>query len=204
METVRFYFSFRSPFAWMAFHLAPRALDGLPVQVERVPVFPPPNFANDPAAVPAKLEYITQHDLPRLAEAYGFDVKPLREMDVDWMPPHAMWLYGEDEGKGDALGQELFAARFSRGESLGDPAVLSASAERVGLDAGAALEASASPTYQERVVAGMRRGLGEGVFGVPFFVYKEQRFWGQDRLTWLAREIQKDCGLPTSPPELLL
>jgi len=204
MEPVRFYFSFRSPFAWMAFHLVPRALDGLPVEIERVPVFPPPNFPNDPASVPAKLEYIVGHDLPRLAEAYGFDVKPLAELDVDWMPPHAMWLYGEEHGKGDALGQDLFAARFSRGESLADEAVLSAAAERAGLDAHAALEASRSPVYHERVAAGIQRGLGEGVFGVPFFIYKEQRFWGQDRLTWLARAIQKECGLPLSPPELSL
>ena len=87
MDVVRFYFSFRSPFAWLAYHLAPRALRELPVELQPIPVFPPPDFPNDPAAVPAKLEYISQHDMPRIAEAYGFKLAPLAQFDVDWMPP---------------------------------------------------------------------------------------------------------------------
>ncbi len=35
---------------------------------------------------------------------------------------------------------------------------------------------------------------GKGVFGVPFFVYKDSIYWGNDRLEWLLREINDNFG----------
>ena len=74
MEQVTFYFSFRSPYAWLAYHRIVRAGASLPVEFVRVPVFPPPDFPNDPAAVPAKLQYIAK-DVARIAAAYGLSVR---------------------------------------------------------------------------------------------------------------------------------
>jgi len=34
----------------------------------------------------------------------------------------------------------------------------------------------------------------KGVFGVPYFVYGENRFWGNDRLDLLLAMISKDSG----------
>lgn len=202
MDVVRFYFSFRSPFAWFAFHLAPRALRDLPVELELVPVFPPPDFPNDPAAVPAKLEYIARHDLPRIAEGYGFEVATLAQLDVDWLPPHAMWLYASERGAGERFGAEVFAARFSRGEDLTRSEVYATAATAAGLDADATLAAGADAELQRRVWSGIEQGRREGVFGVPFFVFRGERFWGHDRISWLVRSIARAHGLAVPPPEL--
>ena len=70
MTTIDFYFSFRSPYAWLAYYRVVRALPELATRLVRIPVFPPPSFANDPAAIPAKLAYIGA-DVRRLAAAYG-------------------------------------------------------------------------------------------------------------------------------------
>ena len=35
----------------------------------------------------------------------------------------------------------------------------------------------------------------EGVFCVPYFVYKDSAYWGNDRLEWLIREINSDSGI---------
>ena len=118
MDQVRFYFSFRSPYAWLAFHQAPPALRELPVELELLPVFPPPDFPNDPAAVPNKLKYIVEQDIPRLSGAMGLPLEPLAQLDVDWMRPHAMWVYASDHGQAEAFGKAVFAARFSRGLDL--------------------------------------------------------------------------------------
>jgi 2-hydroxychromene-2-carboxylate isomerase len=202
MEVVRFYFSFRSPFAWFAFHLAPRALRGLPVELQTIPVFPPPEFPNDPAAVPAKVEYIIQHDMPRIAEAYGFKVAPPAQLDVDWMPPHAMWLYASDRGVGERFGAEIYAARFSRSEDLTRPDVYASAARAAGLDPEATLAAGADPALHARVGSGFEQALRDGVFGVPFFVFRGERFWGQDRISWLVRSIARAHGLEAPPLEL--
>ena len=75
MDQVRFYFSFRSPYAWLAFHQAPPTLRELPVELNLLPVFPPPDFPNDPTAVPNKMKYMIEQDIPRLAGAMGLPLE---------------------------------------------------------------------------------------------------------------------------------
>jgi 2-hydroxychromene-2-carboxylate isomerase len=196
MDVVRFYFSFRSPYAWLAFHLAPRALRDLPVELKPIPVFPPPSFPNDPLAVPAKAEYIARHDVPRLAEAYGLKAARPAQLDVvDWMPPHAMWLYAAEQGAGERFGAEIFAARFSRSEDLTSRAVLASAARAAGLDPETTLAAGADPARHQQIGAGMLQGMQDGLFGVPFFTFREERFWGHDRIEWLARSVARAHGL---------
>lgn len=202
MDVVRFYFSFRSPFAWFAYHLAPRALRDLPVELKPIPVFPPPGYPNDPAEVPAKLQYIMDHDLPRIAEGYGFKIAPVAQLDVDWVPPHAMWLHASDRGAGEVFGAEVFAARFGRGEDLTRPDVYASAARAAGLDPAATLAAGADPELHKRVWGGFEEATRDGVFGVPFFVFRGERFWGQDRISWLVRSIARAHGREVPPPEL--
>lgn len=195
MEPLTFYFSFRSPYAWLAFHRLGQALAGLPVRVERIPVFPPAEFPNDPAAVPAKLAYLVA-DVPRIAAAYGLPVRWPEAVDTDWMRPHAAYLHAEDAGRGDAFALAVYAARFSEGRNVGEDETLRRAATAAELDPDAAVRAADDPALHARVVAGLGRALRADVFGVPVFVYREQKFWGNDRLEWLVREIGRECGRP--------
>jgi 2-hydroxychromene-2-carboxylate isomerase len=195
-EPIRFYFSFRSPYSWLAFVRIGPAIEALPVALEYVPVFPPPNFPNDPAAVPNKLQYI-RHDVARQAEAYGFSVKLPEKMDCEWVRPHAAFLYALDQGKAPPFARGLFEARFMHGQDVGEDAVLAEVASAHGLDAGQVVTAAADPAYQTRVVQGMIQGVQEdAIFGVPFFVYRGERFWGNDRIDWLVRAIRRAHGMP--------
>ena len=200
MDHVRFYFSFRSPYAWLAFHQAPPALRELPVELELLPVFPPPDFPNDPAAVPNKLKYVVEQDIPRLSGAMGLPLEPLAQLDVDWMRPHAMWVYASDHGQAEAFGKGVFAARFSRGLDLADDATYVELARECQLDADATVGAASDESYRGRVMKGMMQGLEDGIFGVPYFAYRDERFWGHDRLPWLIRAICRDHDL--AEPEL--
>ena len=195
METVTFFFSFRSPFAWLAYHRVARAMAGFPVQFERVPVFPPPDFPNDPVAVPQKLQYVIA-DAERIATAYGLPVRWPTEVDIDWMPPHAAYVHAAEAGRGDAFALALYAARFSEGREIGSDAAIGAAAAAAELDAAATVRAAHDPAVQQRVLGGMMRALGEGIFGVPYFVYGTQRFWGNDRLDWVVRAVHERLGRP--------
>jgi 2-hydroxychromene-2-carboxylate isomerase len=44
MDSVRFYFSFRSPYSWLAFHRIDRIVDECPVRFEYIPVAPSKAF----------------------------------------------------------------------------------------------------------------------------------------------------------------
>lgn len=195
-DEVRFYFSFRSPYAWFAFHVVPAALAELPVQVRTIPVFPPPTYPNDPTAVPAKLAYMLEHDVPRVARGLGLPFQLPASNDVpSWMGPHAMWVHASDAGRGQAFGEALYAARWSEGKDLGMPEVCAEAATRAGLDPDAVLAAAEDEALRTRVMDGMIGGVGDGIFGVPYFAYRDERFWGHDRIPMLVASIRRDHGL---------
>jgi 2-hydroxychromene-2-carboxylate isomerase len=196
-EVVRFYFSFRSPYAWLAMHRLPEALRGLPVRIESIPVFPPKDFPGDPTALPAKRSYILA-DVERTARAYGLTVRWPQQIDTDWLRPHAAFLYAEAAGRGADFAAEVFAARFSRGLDVGTDETLAGVATASSLEAAGVLGAADDPEWQQRVFAGMQQGVAEGLFGVPIFVYRDERFWGNDRLDWLVRAIRQHRGEPVS------
>ena len=80
---IRFYFSFRSPYAWIAAERVDSELAGLGVPIERIPIFPTPEvFPNDPAELPDKVAYIGQ-DIPRLARERGLKVRFPPSNDTD-------------------------------------------------------------------------------------------------------------------------
>jgi 2-hydroxychromene-2-carboxylate isomerase len=48
MDSVRFYFSFRSPYAWLAFHRINHLVEGCPVNFEYIPISPSLDFGHFP------------------------------------------------------------------------------------------------------------------------------------------------------------
>ena len=195
-DVVRFYFSFRSPYAWFALHRIDSALAGLPVRVRLIPVYPPDDMQNDPARVPNKLDYIFSQDVVRIARAYGLPLGFARGIEPDdWSRPHAAFLWAEAQGEGEAFAREAFAARFARGLNLGHDDVIGGVARACGLDGEGASKAARDPDLQARARAARDRGFEqEGLFGVPTFVYRGESFWGNDRLEWLVRAIQQSQG----------
>ena len=99
-DSIRFYFSFRSPYAWFAAERLESELGGLGVPIERIPIYPPPElFPNDPAAMPAKQAYIIQ-DAPRVARQYGLPIRFPKSSDTEWRLPHAAFLAAQQLGEG--------------------------------------------------------------------------------------------------------
>jgi 2-hydroxychromene-2-carboxylate isomerase len=193
-RALRFYFSFRSPYSWLAMHRVQLAAAHGDLAVEYIPVFPPPDFPNDPTKIPAKAAYI-RLDVERQARAYGLSCKSPEQFDCQWARPHAAFLYALDQGSGPSFAKLAFEARFGRGESLGDDAVIAACARAAGLDPAATLAAQDDKALQERVVLGMIQGVQEdGLFGVPLFVLQGERFWGNDRVEWLLRRVDELRG----------
>lgn len=189
-DVVRFYWSFRSPYAWFAVHRVERMLAGLPVTLQWIPVYPPPDMPNNPTNVPAKIRYIWE-DSQRFAEEYGLGFKPPDPVDTDWARPHTAFLYAEAEGRGPAFAKEAFAARFTRGEDLASDGVLSQVASAVGLEPERLVAAADDTTFREQLGQGFVSAAGDAIFGVPTFIYRDQMFFGNDRIEWLVKAIQR-------------
>lgn len=200
-EPLTAYFSFRSPYSWLALHRLERLGSRLGTELRLVPVYPRANSGfNDPAANHAHLRYLIE-DVGRMAQAYGLTLKLPPSVDVRWELSHAAFTFAQERDRGLAFAVAASNARFRRGRDLGDPAVLGEVAAIVGLDPALVAEAAEDPARHAQVEAGITAGMHAGVFGVPFFVYEGHHFWGNDRLDWVLREIDRARGLPV--PELI-
>lgn len=190
--SIRFYFSFRSPYAWLAAERLESELGDLEVPIERIPVYPTPG--NDPAAMPAKITYIVQ-DIRRLARARGLTVRFPSAADPDWAISHAAFLGAQQEAAGHDLMLALFRKRFSEGHDLGDDEVIAAAAATAGLNRDVILAAAHSAELQSEAAEGFRRGIErDGIFGVPSFAYAGKLYWGQDRMHFLRSAVLRKSG----------
>ena len=190
-DIVRFYFSFRSPYSWLAVYRINLIIDELPVNFELIPVFPPKDFNNDTGLNKNKLRYMRE-DISRIAAAYGLTVKRTGLKEPDWIRPHAAYLYAADQGKAMEFCLSAHTARFSEGLDLGDDKVIGDIADQCDLNPEQAVNASNDRKYHHRVMQGMSKANEIRLFGVPFFIYKENKYWGNDRIEWLLRDIYAD------------
>jgi 2-hydroxychromene-2-carboxylate isomerase len=195
--SIRFYFSFRSPYAWLAAERLEPELGGLGVPIERIPVYPTPGlFPNDPAAMPTKIAYIVQ-DIRRLVRERGLTVRFSSGSDPDWSLSHAAFLGAQQQGAGHELMLELFRKRFCEGLDLGDDRVIADAAHRAGLDRDDILTAARSDALRAEAADGFRRGIErDGIFGVPSFVYAGKLYWGQDRMHFLRDAVVRKSTIP--------
>ena len=74
---------------------------------------------------------------------------------------------------------------------VSDAATLSTIASEQGFDAGALAARAASADIGARYEALTQEAIERQVFGAPTFIYRDELFWGQDRLDFLDRALAK-------------
>jgi len=195
-DVVKFYFSFRSPYSWLAFTRIEKELTDLPVRLDYIPIFPPSQAGlsdrlNPP---PEKIRYI-RGDVSRFAALYGLPLRAPKQIDTDWSKPHRGFLFAQRKGKGREYGLRVYGARFSEGRDVGDQGLLGEIALACGLDQEEFLRSMSSLRYSAQLGKCFAQAGVHRVFGVPMFIYQRQMFWGNDRIDWLVREVKKRSNL---------
>jgi 2-hydroxychromene-2-carboxylate isomerase len=95
--------------------------------------------------------------------------------------PAAALICAAPEEKRMAIAGDLLAALWKDDRNLADPALLKEIGAKYGVAAG----------DDEKYKAFTQEALERGVFGAPSFVYRDEIFWGQDRLDFLDRALAK-------------
>ncbi len=88
------------------------------------------------------------------------------------------------------LAGAILRAVWAEERNVADPDTLVDIANATGLDGAALLEASAAAETEETWNAYTQDAIDTGVFGAPTYVYGDELFWGQDRISFLERAIQ--------------
>lgn len=131
---------------------------------------------------PSRQEYRLQ-DLPRIARRNGLKIALHPAHWPTDGTPAALAILAAQEAGGDAgaVARRLAAACWAEEKDISDPAVVFAALRDSGFDP-AALNMEAMRSRHEELTA---EAIRRGVFGAPFYIVGEQKFWGQDRLDHL-------------------
>ncbi len=97
---------------------------------------------------------------------------------------------GADRDRTMRFADGCLAACWAEERDIADPATVAAVADRCGLD-GAALVREADGAAADRAFQrNTQEAIDKDVFGSPTWVIGNELFWGQDRLTFLARHLE--------------
>ena len=75
---------------------------------------------------------------------------------------------------------------------VSDEATMIAIADQQGFDGKALLAASKAAGPKETLEGYTQEAMERQVFGAPTYIYKDELFWGQDRLDFLERALARD------------
>ena len=98
---------------------------------------------------------------------------------------------GRRGGDMASLSQAFLRAVWAEERDLADRATLVAIAGEEGLDGEDLLAAAQEPAVADVYRANTEAAIAAGVFGVPTFAIDGELFWGQDRLDFVARALER-------------
>jgi 2-hydroxychromene-2-carboxylate isomerase len=195
----RLYFSFRSPYSWMAIERLRHRLPDLFTVAGLVPYWDPdPVTAQLVAERGAEFHYQqmskAKHlyvlaDTKRMAARLGLAMAWPVDIDPWWEMAHLAWLAARRAGAAERCYDALVAARWERGENICDPEVLRQVTTAAGLDGAALAAAAADDDVRAEGAECLVRAYEEDIFGVPYVCYRRQRYWGLDRMDLFLAEF---------------
>jgi 2-hydroxychromene-2-carboxylate isomerase len=111
--------------------------------------------------------------------------------DREELPARA--FYAADENKRALLDQALFEAAWVEGLDVNEPATIGWAAERAGLDPDRLMVALAAPGPVQEARGALAEFERLQCPGVPTVVVNGRRFFGKDRIDWVA-DICRTAG----------
>jgi 2-hydroxychromene-2-carboxylate isomerase len=198
------YTIYHSPNAYLGTVLLRRAIGGLPeVELVRRPIYVPRQRGLIVAELLGGKENrnagsYNREDCRRWSERFAIPMTypepslfherarrwAVSEFDREELPARA--FYAADANKRDLLDQGLFEAAWVEGLDVNEPATIEWAAKRAGLDPKRLMSELAEPAPAQK----MRSMLAEferlQCPGVPTVVVNGQRFFGKDRVDWVA------------------
>ena len=208
MPHVVSYTIYHSPNAYLGQILAERALAGSSVVVERRPLCVPKARGVKVADLvgghePERRAGYHREDCLRWARRHGIEFVPVppgvfAERARTWAAsplareelPARAYYAARGSGKEDALDRALFRAAWVEGLDVNDAAVVGRAAVAAGLDSDRLLAAAMERGPGEMLETALAAFDRDECPGVPVWVVDGQRFWGKDRVEWLAKHVR--------------
>jgi len=184
---VKLFFNFRSPYCYLASKVLWPIVDDFNTNLIWRPVAgwelrSPPERAKN------KIPLVRQ-DLARYAKRLGIPLSP-PPSTTDPTIAGAASLLAEEKGLLRAYIIEVMHKEWAEGLDIGDPNVIFAVGEKIGLDRAELAEAIVDKNKVATLQQYAQEAAELGVIGVPTFVIGKQIFWGQDRIDFVLDELR--------------
>jgi 2-hydroxychromene-2-carboxylate isomerase len=190
--SVSFCFDYASPWTYLADCRIEEVLAGLPVEIRYVPVYLRgfEMFRSGMPYIPAKLAYIAR-DMQRCASFYGIPLQPPHNFPINGLHLLRATVALEARPQAVAYRKAAYRATWVDDRSVSDPAVALEIGVELGLPREELSAAIASAPVKDALRANTEKAVARGAFGVPTFFVGEEMFWGQDRLDFVRRELER-------------
>ena len=199
MKTLDFHFDPISPYACLAFHKLPQALQGISHRVRYVPVL----FAGllkhhgqlGPAEIAPKRDW-TYRQVAWLAHEAGVTLDMPASHPFNPLAVLRLALACAVDGAVNRyVAQTVFEHVWQGGSDVNDPVRLAALQARLAghmAERGEAMPAPDSDTVKAQLRTNTEAAIARGVFGVPTVAVDDRLFWGQDALPMLRAYLLGD------------
>lgn len=195
-QSARFYFSFRSPYSWIAARLLEERFNQGQNGLEYIPFWEPDKqtlsllkarggrFLYSPMNREKHL-YLLQ-DIKRLASNLGYGIAWPIDIDPWWDLPHLAYLAARHQGKAHQFFWRVYQTRWEEAADICCVGTIRRLADEIGLNSDVVVGAPNDPTIRKEGAEALYQAYLDGVFGVPFFIKGYEKFYGVDRLKAFA------------------
>ena len=115
-----------------------------------------------------------------------------RHFPPDPVPSHKMIIAAIRTGEDVTdLANAYMSACWAEERDIGNTDTVTDIANEQGFDGTALLETSGSAEIQKTLDQNTEEAISRNVFGAPTWIYQGELFWGQDRLDFLTRAVEK-------------
>ncbi|WP_180027765.1 2-hydroxychromene-2-carboxylate isomerase [Acinetobacter sp. YH16032] len=195
-QKVEFYFDLGSPFSYLAFYKLQEITKKYNAVIDYTPILLGGVFKStgnkSPIEVPAKGIYSMQ-DLNRWSDYYQIPMQmnPYFPMNTLTLMRILTGVKIYHDEYFEVILTKLFDAMFRKPLSLADPEVLINLFQGDAIDGQQLLDLSQDQVVKQKLIDETNNAVQRGVFGAPTFFVRENMYWGQDRLHFVERELQK-------------
>ena len=188
MNDIEFWFSIGSTYTYLSVERLPKiakdhninfiwqpySVRAIMIEMENIPFTPPPKKN--------KSDYMWR-DIERRSKFYGFKAKvpapyPLKEFDL----ANQIAILGMNEGWGIEYVIKTYQRWFQEGKEPATEPNLTEILQELNLNKKNIISESKSSKINNLYLENTHKAYERGVFGSPTFIYKDEVFWGDDRL----------------------
>lgn len=190
---IKLYFAYTSPFTYLAMGPACALEESHRIRLRFIPFAVKIRHIYDDVAARSernrnKLRYLYR-DARRFANERGITIRAPQKIYNARLVATA-GLYAIRGGKFRPFSDRVFERFFKRELDVEDPAAVEALIEEVGLSA-----ADFRHYAAEEGPAELKQAFAEGerdhIFGVPTLLVEGEPFWGNDRMEWVIKKLDK-------------